>query len=84
MRNSLVDLLNLYEVNAGDFAFAYRHGYRMVRWRYADVLASARRFARELDLRGIGKGDRVRMRDSTEGPNRTCKPWCTHLSSIRS
>jgi long-chain acyl-CoA synthetase len=59
MRNSLVDLLDLYESNAGEYAFTYRRGYRMVRWRYADVLGNARRFARELDLRGIGKGDRV-------------------------
>ena len=34
-------------------------GYRVQRWSYGDVLGNAYRFARELEERGIGKGDKV-------------------------
>jgi len=35
------------------------HGYRKVRWSYLQVAERAYQFARELEARGIGKGDRV-------------------------
>src|SRR5512140_1601583 len=40
-------------------AYAHRRGYRTERWSYRDVLHTARQFARELESRGIAKGDRV-------------------------
>ncbi len=40
-------------------AYAHRRGYRVLRWSYRRVAETACRFARELDSRGIGKGDRV-------------------------
>ncbi len=36
-----------------------RQGYRTVRWSYRQVADTAFQFARELDARGITKGDRV-------------------------
>ena len=40
-------------------AFVYRRGYRTLRWTYADVARTAHQFARELESRGIVKGDRI-------------------------
>ncbi len=40
-------------------AYAHRRGYRLFRWSYSEVARTASQFARELEARGIGKGDRV-------------------------
>ncbi len=40
-------------------AYAHRRGYRTVRWSYRSVAEGASRFARELESRGIARGDRV-------------------------
>jgi long-chain acyl-CoA synthetase len=40
-------------------AFVHRSGLRVVRWTYRDVAQSAARFARELEARAIGRGERV-------------------------
>lgn len=40
-------------------AYAHRRGYRTERWSYDEVLRTARQFARELQSRGVAKGDRV-------------------------
>jgi long-chain acyl-CoA synthetase len=42
-----------------DIAFAHRCGYRVLKWSYGRTAEAACRFARELESRGIGKGDRV-------------------------
>ena len=42
-----------------DIAFAHRRGYRVLRWSYRRTADVACRFARELESRRIGKGDRV-------------------------
>ena len=42
-------------------AYAQRRGYRMESFTYGQVLEMASRFAEELELRGIGKGDRVML-----------------------
>ena len=44
---------------AGEIAVAWRRGYRMARWPYAELLRTARQFAHELRTREIGSGDRV-------------------------
>ncbi|HEY1802205.1 MAG TPA: AMP-binding protein [Terriglobales bacterium] len=46
-------------------AYAQRVGYRFARWSYKKTANSAFQFARELEARGIGKGDRVLL----WGPN---------------
>ncbi len=56
---SLVDLLAYFEQHKSAVACAHPLGYRTARWSYGDVLAAARRFARELEARGIAPGERV-------------------------
>ncbi len=43
-------------------AFVQRRGLRLSRWSYVRVAETAFQFARELEARGIGKGDRVLFR----------------------
>src|SRR5271170_722772 len=50
-----------------EIAVAWRRGYRMVRWSYADVLRCATQFALEFKTRGIGKGDRVLLWGENSG-----------------
>ena len=59
MRQSLADYLPEFEALGRQTAFAERCGYRVVRHNYADVAATAYRFARDLDAREIRKGDRI-------------------------
>src|SRR5580765_3381350 len=58
-RRSLTDYLEYFQRQGREYAYAQRRGYRMVRWTYREVAETAFRFARELQARGIGKGDRV-------------------------
>jgi long-chain acyl-CoA synthetase len=58
-RESLLEYFGPHSRPAKEIAVAWRRGYRMVRWTYADLLRVATRFAAELDLRGVAKGDRV-------------------------
>src|SRR5664279_850387 len=58
-RSSILEYLDNFRLHAGEAAYVFRRGYRMQRWKYGDVLQNAYRFARELDARGIGKGDKV-------------------------
>jgi long-chain acyl-CoA synthetase len=44
---------------AREIAVAWRHGYRMERWAWAKLSSVAVQFARELEARGIGCGERV-------------------------
>src|SRR5512134_790561 len=56
---SLLDLLAYFEKHSRAIAYAHPQGYRTARWSYGDVLATVRRFARELEARGIAPGERV-------------------------
>src|SRR5690242_5671474 len=56
---SLLDYLDYYQRHASETAFINHHGYRPVRWTYDKVLDTARQFARELEFRQIGKGNRI-------------------------
>ena len=44
---------------AREIAVAWRHGYRTERWRWSKLSSLAVRFARELEARGINRGERV-------------------------
>jgi long-chain acyl-CoA synthetase len=57
--HSIADYLQDFERLGGEIAYAERAGYRTVKWSYGEVAAMAYRFARELSLRGVKKGDRV-------------------------
>jgi long-chain acyl-CoA synthetase len=57
-RQSLVEFFSEYSRHGNDTAFTGHRGYRTNRWGYQQIVAGARRFARELEGR-IGKGDAV-------------------------
>ncbi len=59
MRTTVQSLLDLSTWRGHETAIAHQRGLRMVRWSYARLAQTAFRFARELESRGIGKGDRV-------------------------
>lgn len=56
---SLPDYLDLFLSFGGDCAYAQVSVYRTERWSYRHLAETAFRFARELESRDIGKGDRV-------------------------
>jgi long-chain acyl-CoA synthetase len=56
---SLVDFVGKYAANGNEIAVRHRRGYRMETWSYARIVQEANRLARELEFRGIGKGDAV-------------------------
>src|SRR5579864_1736329 len=59
--NSLAEIVQLYEKFGHQPAFVYHRGYRTPRWTYRQAAELAFRFARELERRNIGKGDRVML-----------------------
>jgi long-chain acyl-CoA synthetase len=58
-RQSLTEFVGGFAARGKEIAYVQRVGYRRVQWTYAQVGATAARFARELEERGIGAGDRV-------------------------
>ena len=56
---SLVDFFLQYAARGNEVAVRYRRGYRMETWTYAQIAQRANGVARELEFRGIGKGDAV-------------------------
>src|SRR3974390_1458998 len=58
-RASILEYLDNFRLHAGELAYVFRRGYRSQRWSYGDVLRETYRFARALEARGIGKGDKV-------------------------
>ncbi len=59
MRSSINSYLDDYLRRGSATAFAHWRGLRVARWSYARVAGTAYRFARELEARGVAKGDRV-------------------------
>jgi long-chain acyl-CoA synthetase len=59
MRSNINSYLEDYLKRGAATAFAHRRGLRLVRWSYVRVAESAFRFARELESRGVEKGERV-------------------------
>lgn len=58
-RQSLIEFFSEYSRQAGETAVASQRGFRTERWTYGRIAEEASRFARELESRGIGKGDAV-------------------------
>ena len=58
-RRSVAEYLDNFLRYGRETAYAQRRGYRTVRWTYRKVAETAFQFARELESRGIGKGDRI-------------------------
>ena len=58
-RRTITEYLENFFQLGDEIAYAYPRGYRTARWSYRSVAETACRFARELEAREIGKGDRV-------------------------
>src|SRR6266436_6774414 len=58
-RRSVVEYLENFLRRGRECAYVQRRGYRAVRWNYGRVAGVAFQFTRELEKRGIGKGERV-------------------------
>ena len=58
-RRSVVEYLENFLRRGRECAYVQRRGYRAERWSYRQVAETAFRFARELEKRAIGKGERV-------------------------
>lgn len=65
MERSLIAYLDNFVRHGQETAYLQRRGYRTQRCSYRQVVETAFQFARELEVRGIGKGDRVLL----WGPN---------------
>src|SRR5262252_6931146 len=59
MRETIHSLLDQALTRHDEIAVARQRGLRVTRWSYARLARTACQFARELESRGIGKGDRV-------------------------
>ena len=59
MRETLVSFLDDCVALGEETAVVHWRGLRLTRWSYARIAATAFQFARELEARGIGPGDRV-------------------------
>ena len=56
---SLIDFVQKYAANGNEVAIRHRRGYRMETWSYARIVQEAGRLARELESRGVNKGDSI-------------------------
>src|SRR6476646_8332954 len=59
MPKTLAEYPQLQLARRHEFAYVQRRGFRTLRWTYGQLAEVAFRFARELEARSIGKGDRV-------------------------
>ena len=58
-RASILEYLDNFRRHSTETAYVFPRGYRVQRWSYGDVLQCAYRFARALEARRLGKGDKV-------------------------
>jgi long-chain acyl-CoA synthetase len=58
-QESLANFVKKYAAHGDEIAVRQRRGYRMESWSYGRIASEANRVARELDSRGIGKGDAI-------------------------
>ena len=59
MPKTLADYPQVHLAREREVAYVHRRGFRTLRWTYGQLAELAFRFARELEARDIGKGDRV-------------------------
>ena len=60
-RTSLLEYLANFERHGSEPGYVNRRNYRAERWTYRQVVTTAYQFARELEARAIGKGDRLML-----------------------
>jgi long-chain acyl-CoA synthetase len=61
MPQTLAGYPRLHHSLGNEIAFVFRRGFRTYRWSYRQTAEMAFRFARELEARNVGKGDRVML-----------------------
>src|ERR1051326_8389550 len=61
MPQTLAEYPRLLLERKGEIAYVYKRGLRTQRWTYQQLGESSFQFARELEARNIGKGDRVML-----------------------
>jgi long-chain acyl-CoA synthetase len=61
MPQTLAAYPRLHHSLGNETAFVFRRGFRTYRWSYRETAELAFRFARELETRNVGKGDRVML-----------------------
>ena len=61
MPQTLAEYPRLLLARKSELAYVYKRGLRTLRWTYQQLAGLAFRFARELEARDIGKGDRVML-----------------------
>jgi len=66
-RQSLLEYFQPDSRPSAEVAVVWQRGYRMVRWTYAELFRVAAQFARELEDRGVVKGDRVLLWGENSG-----------------
>jgi long-chain acyl-CoA synthetase len=59
VRKTIHSLLDQVLTRSEEIAVARQRGLRVMRWSYGRLAETAFQFARELESRGVGKGDRV-------------------------
>ena len=59
MRATVLSYLDEFLARGVETAFAHRRGLRVARWSYQQIAQTAFQFARELEARGVGKGDLI-------------------------
>jgi long-chain acyl-CoA synthetase len=59
MPQTLAEYPRLHLARRSEIAYVYSRGFRTLRWTYGQLAELAFRFARELEARGISKGERV-------------------------
>lgn len=59
MAASIAQYLDNFQSHGCEWAYVDHRGYRSIRWAYGQIADLAAQFARELEARTIGKGDRV-------------------------
>ncbi len=56
---TLLQVIEKIYIRGKETAYVHRRGYRTFRWSYREIAESAFQFARELEARSIGRGERV-------------------------
>ena len=80
MPQTLADYPQLHLARRSEVAYVNRRGFRTLRWTYRQLAELAFRFARELEARGIGKGDRVLLWGDL---SLDYAPWCVLQNQIQ-
>ena len=81
-RSSLIEYFENSHHGGREIAYAQRRGYRTLRWSYLQIAETAQQFARELEARQIGKGDRVLLWGENSAEWAACFGGCVLRGAV--